>query len=122
MAKKPKPADRTAFWGVVRLLKLLASPRDQRGVRIRITDRIPKDCLGDCTQYEKHYLIRLNKEALENSPEIIYMLLAHEWAHALAWENCSHSHGDAWGIALAKSWRVISGEVSVGDVIDAELG
>jgi hypothetical protein len=99
----------------VRLLRVFALPSDGRGVKVRITSAVPDDRLGDCTQRKEYYLIRLNKGVVESSPDAVYLVLAHEWAHALAWEG-GFDHGDSWGIALARCWRVIAGEINAGDL------
>jgi len=100
----------------VSLLNLLAAPSDGRKVRVRVVRRIPSDRIGDCSKLKDHYLIRLDAKVVDEQPDALWLLLAHEWGHALAWENCTHSHGEAWGMALAKAWRIISGEVSPGDL------
>ena len=107
---------RRKLFRTVRLLRVFASPSDGRGVRVSITDAVPDDRLGDCTQRKEHYLIRLNKKVVESSPDAVYLVLAHEWAHAVAWENCAFDHGDNWGLALARCWRVIAGEINAGDL------
>jgi len=105
---------------VVRLLRIFAAPNDGRNVRVRITDAVPDDRLGDCTQRKDHYLIRLNKAVVLGSPDAVYLVLAHEWAHTLAWETCSQDHGDLWGLAVARCWRVIAGEINTGDLSNVQ--
>jgi hypothetical protein len=100
----------------VRLLRVFVSPKDGRSVHVRITDDVPNDRLGDCTQRKDYYLIRLNKSVIENSPDAVYLVLAHEWAHVIAWESGSYDHGDSWGLAIARCWRVIAGEINAGDL------
>ena len=114
--KRRTAANRKSLRDTVRLLSLLAAPSDGRKVRVRVVRNLPKDRLGDCGQGEDYYTIRLDASVVDNQPDAVWMLLAHEWAHALAWENCTHSHGEAWGMALAKAWRIISGELSPGDL------
>lgn len=117
MAKQgERQGRRRKLFRTVRLLRVFASPADGRAIRVSITDAVPDDRLGDCTQRDKHYLIRLNKSVVEGSPDAVYLVLAHEWAHALVWETCSLDHGDGWGLALARCWRVIAGEVNAGDL------
>jgi len=110
-----------AFWKSVRMLRIFAQPPDGRKVKVRITYRVPSDSLGDCDQKKDHYLIRLNKTVIENSPDAVYLILAHEWAHTLVWDNCSQDHGDGWGLAFAKCWRVICGEIGMGDLENVQL-
>lgn len=114
--KRQTTATRGELRDTVRLLRLLASPSDGRKINVRVVRNLPKDRLGDCSQYANRYLVRLSAEIVDDQPDATWMLLAHEWAHALAWENCTHSHGEAWGMALAKVWRIISGELSPGDL------
>lgn len=119
--KSDPKKERARFWKTVRLLRVFAAPSDKRAVRVRITNAVPSDTLGDCTQRKDYYLIRLSKEIIENSPDVSYLILAHEWAHTLVWDNCTQDHGDGWGMALAKCWRVISGEISMGDLENVNL-
>jgi hypothetical protein len=107
---------RRKLWKTVRLLRVFCSPPDGRSVKVRITKAVPEDSLGDCTQRKDHYIVRLNKTVVEESPDAIYLVLAHEWAHTLSWEAGAYDHGDSWGIALARCWRVIAGEVNAGDL------
>jgi hypothetical protein len=109
---------RAKLWKVVKLLRIFLTPRDRRKVKVRITSAVPDDVLGDCTQRKDHYLIRLNKTTVENSPDAVYLVLAHEWAHTLSWSDSAFDHGDSWGIAYAKCWRVITGEINAGDLSD----
>ena len=109
-------ATRKNLRDTVKLLALLASPSDGRKVKVRVVRNLPADRLGDCSQGTDAYLIRLSAQVVDEQPDAVWMLLAHEWAHALAWENCTHSHGEAWGMALARAWRIISGELSPGDI------
>jgi hypothetical protein len=102
-------------------LRLLASPLDGRAVRVSISRAVPDDCLGDCTQRKEHYLIRIHKDVAERCPEAIYLILAHEWAHVIAWESSRADHDECWGIALAKCWRVIVGETHSGDFSNVRL-
>jgi predicted metal-dependent hydrolase len=114
------PSTRAELRATIKLLRLLASPSDGRAVRVRVVRSLPKDRLGDCAQGKGGYTIRLSAEVVDNQPDALWMLLAHEWAHALAWENCTHNHGEAWGMALAKAWRIISGELATGDLNDLD--
>ena len=127
MPPKDKPNEtklkeqRAKLWKTVGLLRLFASPSDKRKIKVRITQDVPDDLLADCTQRKDYYLIRLNKTVVTQSPDTIYLLLAHEWAHALAWEFCAYDHGDAWGLAYAKCWRVVTGEINAGDLINVGM-
>ena len=116
ITRRHSTATRKSLHNVVRLLSLLAAPEDGRKIKVRVVRNLPKDRLGDCGQGKDHYLVRLSAEIVDGQPDAVWMLLAHEWAHALVWENCTHSHGEAWGMALARAWRIISGELSPGDL------
>lgn len=116
MTRRNSAATRKNLRNVVKLLSLLAPPLDGRKVKVHVVRKLPKDRLGDCAQGADYYLVRLSAEVLETQPDAVWMLLAHEWAHTLAWEHCTHSHGEAWGMALARAWRIISGEISPGDL------
>ena len=113
--------NRRRLFRVVRLLRIFAGPTDERTVKVRISKDVPIDRLGDCTQRKDHYLIRINKDVFSNSPDAVYLVLAHEWAHALAWELGSTDHGDPWGLAVARCWRIISGEISAGALCNVGL-
>lgn len=115
---KTRNEDRRRFFKVVRLLRLFVPPKDGRGVRVSITD-MPDDLLGDCLKRKSNYLIRLNKAFVHHGGKlhsVTFMLLAHEWAHAVTWDDCSFDHDDNWGIAMARCWRVITGEINSGDL------
>jgi hypothetical protein len=52
-----------------------------------------------------HFLIVISSE-LPN--QVAWMILLHEWAHALTWDTSRDAevdHDDAWGIAYAKLWH-----------------
>lgn len=112
---------RRKLWKTVRLLRLFASPPDKRKVRVSVSSAVPDDCLGDCSQRKDHYLIRLNKTVVEASPDAVYLILAHEWAHTLVWDICPDDHGDLWGMAVARCWRIIHHELTSGDIQYATL-
>ena len=98
------------FWRTVRLMRGLLAPKDKRRIRVRITDEVPDDRLADTSKKKDHYLIRLRKSKCLNSPELAFLLLAHEWGHVLTW-GVGNDHGDEWGIESAKCWRLVSGEI-----------
>ncbi len=118
MKPEAKPSIRKQIRQTVRLLNILAQPPDGLKVKVSVVKRLPRDRLGDCSKHAEHYAIRLSAEIVDKQPDAVWMLLAHEWAHALTWDNCTHNHGQAWGMALAKAWRIISGEISPGDIVD----
>lgn len=121
MARSDNPKDRKEFWKTVRRLRAFASPPDGRTVQVRIVPDMPEDVMGDCARYKKYYRIRLKRSIADKcSDDVLYLLLAHEWAHALAWDNCTNTHGDAWGLAQAKLWRIIIGEFAIGDYFDMD--
>ena len=118
---REKPRARKEFWKTVRRLRTFSSPTDGRTIQVRVTNAVPADTMGDCTQYKKHYRIRLKRSIADKcSDDVLYLLLAHEWAHALAWDNCTNTHGDAGGLAQAKLWRIIIGEFAIGDYFDMD--
>lgn len=116
MIRRQTQSSRKTLREVVKLLNLLAAPSDGRKVKVRVIRKLPKDRIGDCSQLKDHYFIRLDAGVVDTQPDAVWLLLAHEWGHALAWENCTHNHGEAWGMALARAWRIISGELSPGDI------
>lgn len=72
---------------------------------VRVVRRPLKVNHGLTTKCGKtHFLITIDS-ALPNS--IAWMILLHEWAHALAWndDQAAVDHDDAWGIAFAMLWR-----------------
>lgn len=82
---------------------------------MRVTNRLPVDTLGDTSKQKTHYLIRLSKEVVTLVPDSARLLLAHEWAHVLAWGS-AEDHGDEWGIQLARCWRIMCGEFREEDI------
>jgi hypothetical protein len=80
---------------------------------------VKKSSLGVCTCFDTHFRIRVSSRLSEWSA---IEVLVHEWAHALAWdayknvpywpwapvaENQKPFHGDAWGRAYSKVYRVV---------------
>jgi predicted metal-dependent hydrolase len=102
---------RKAIRQVTAALRELAPPEDGLKVRVHISRAVPSDRMGDCAKHKDYYLIRLCATVVETQPDAVWMLLAHEWAHALTWNHSCKMHGDTWGIALAKVWRIITGEI-----------
>ena len=102
---------RRAIRKVTKILSELAPPEDDLAVRVHIVRGLPKDRLGDCCKQKDRYLIRLCADVVDQQPDAVWMLLAHEWAHALTWHHSDKNHGDSWGVALAKTWRIITGEL-----------
>lgn len=114
-------SNRRTLRATVDVLRILAPPSDGRRVLVRVVKNLPPDRIGDCDQKGVagplgHYLIRLSAQVIDHQPDACAHLLAHEWAHALAWENLTHDHGEAWGMAFARAWRIISNELSTGDM------
>jgi len=107
---------RKTFWATVRLLRALAPPPDGLPVRVSLARSLPADRLADCSRRPSHYLIRICAKGLDTSPEARYLLLTHEWAHALTWGQERGEHGDRWGVALALCWRIIMDELEPGDL------
>ena len=109
----PRTIRTSSFWKAVKRLRVVLAPKDGLPVRVRTTDRLPEDTLGDTSKHEEYYLIRMSKEAVKQMPDMACLLLAHEWAHVLNW-GCSEDHGDAWGVKQAHCWRLICGEYAQG--------
>lgn len=61
---------------------------------------------GFCIKYDDHFEIQL---AIADYGLMYYTLL-HEYAHALVWDE-KDFHGEAWGIAYSKIWRVHANEL-----------
>lgn len=101
---------RKAIRRVATLLSELAPPEDELPVKVHIVRNMPKDRLGDCARHKGYYIIRLCADVVDRQPDAVWMLLAHEWAHALTWNHSDKHHGDSWGVALARTWRIITGE------------
>ena len=114
MARQDLSAAKKRWWTTVRLLRLLLPPNDERKVRVRLDKSVPDDCLGDCIQRSDHYLIRIHPDLFRRNRGVAYLVLAHEWAHARAW-NDEIDHGDKWGMEMARCWRLIIGEFAGGD-------
>ena len=98
------------FWGTVKNLISLC-PTD-RPVIVKLARSMETECLGDCSQNPKNYYIRLNQSVFDVSKATIYLVLAHEWAHAMSWNESGRDHDGEWGKSLAKCWRVITNEES----------
>lgn len=99
-------------------MRLVAAPGDGRSVKLSITDKLPSDRMGDCTQYKDHYLIRIRRDLIVRAPDAFYLVLAHEWAHALSWSYSDEDHSAVWGVAYSRCWRIIANEVNPGDIGD----
>lgn len=55
--------------------------------------------LGDCGFGKRGYIIRLDNRLPWFAA---YMVLAHEWAHAISWHAPGPDHGSAFGRGMAK--------------------
>ncbi len=68
------------------------------------------DCIAYCNLIRKddlpHHFVIVIDSAL--SWEATWQVLVHEWAHALAWNEDSHTvtdHGPEFGIAYSRIWE-----------------
>ena len=59
---------------------------------------------ADCARVSRGYTIRLspNLDATARRET-----LAHEWAHAMVWKASRVDHGEAWGRAYSRCYRVL---------------
>lgn len=71
---------------------------------VRVVRRPMKRNHGLTGKRDDHFLITIDS-ALPNF--VAWIILLHEWAHALAWnaEPREIDHNDAWGISHALLWR-----------------
>lgn len=60
---------------------------------------------ADCIDNGDHFLIRMDLARLDAASG--HELIAHEWAHARAWDKSRIDHGSAWGIEYARCYRVL---------------
>ena len=71
---------------------------------------VPKTIYGDtylAGGKQPHFKIRIDKNASE---EMAYSILAHEWAHCLAWNVGNKNitdHSPEWGVAYARVYCVV---------------
>jgi hypothetical protein len=98
---------RQKLYEAVRLLRRVALPANGYRVHVRVVP-VPADRLGDCSACDKRrrFLIRLSKDLIDNYPDAMPLLLAHEWAHTLSWGERA-DHGKRWGVAFAYVWRLL---------------
>lgn len=59
---------------------------------------------ADCQVDNGSFMIRLSS-ALDRVS--LVETLAHEWAHAMTWGLTNVDHGDAWGKAYSRCYRVL---------------
>ena len=50
------------------------------------------------------YLVRLDRSMDERTVE---ETIVHEWAHAMMWPNTKIDHGEVWGRAYSRCYRVV---------------
>ena len=73
------------------------------------TSKILPKCYGDCSFTGKSFSIRIVNTSWDTS---LFVLL-HEFGHVLSWfdKECEDDwHGEKFGIAYSKVWKVYSGE------------
>ncbi len=58
---------------------------------------------GDCELVKGKFVIRLNRRLDESR---LIDTLIHEWAHGLAWGLEEDFHGEKWGVAYSRVYRV----------------
>ena len=93
---------------VVNALRAFARPFNDAAIEVEITD----DEIGyyDIWKTGNKFLIKLNR--MDNDIRKIYPVLAFAWARVLTWEEAKKEQmefSNAWGIAVAVCWRIISG-------------
>lgn len=108
MAVGPSTPARTILRMVVpapvrRVAARLAAERPtDRPVRVEV---VPiSSHWADYNRERTHYLIRLSARMDRDS---MVETLAHEWAHAVAWDASRVDHGEAWGRAYSRCYRVV---------------
>lgn len=104
MAKSLKPKRGRAFFGdfkdAVKLLR--ENLRPAHPVRVSLVKL--KEDAGDCDLIRRRFYIRVDKQLCKDAAILV---LFHEWAHALSWrQSIRVDHGQAWGNAYSKIWRL----------------
>jgi hypothetical protein len=74
--------------------------------------RVKMEDWGDCSfvKHSKqgpHFIIRISNELSDSAQ---FMVLLHEWAHALSWGSDTHhirNHGPEWGISMSRVWQTL---------------
>ena len=79
---------------------------------VRLVVRRLRDCWGFCDMRRTrrdgpHFLVCIDDRSCEAMGR---HTLAHEYAHALAWDEPGGTHSDAWGRAYAAVYRALEGE------------
>ncbi len=64
-------------------------------------------CWGDSEDIKDGFNIRIAKGTTKE----MTLIFIHEIAHVYCWGEEEENHGDKWGIAHAKAWRIFAGEV-----------
>jgi len=72
-----------------------------RPVRVEVVPRLR--WYGDTSIHRDVYLIRV---AGDMDRGLYHDIMAHEWAHAMAWHASRIDHGEAWGRAYSRCYRV----------------
>ena len=85
---------------VVRLL-LTYCPVDYP-VRIEYVRRL--SWCADTHLHRGEYVVRI---AVGLTPDLEADVIAHEWAHAMAWRKSRIDHGEAWARAYSRCYRVV---------------
>lgn len=111
---KDIPSDLPELKAAATFLRAFAL-RDGDKVVIRMTPRglmrpgeLGETCLDGCS---RRWIIYLNEHECRASPLLAIMLLTHEWAHYLAWDDPNHyDHAGEWPAMHAHAHRVASGD------------
>ena len=93
-----------------RVLDMLWPPPCGRRRRLRFTDKIDGgQSLGITTRGAKIFTIQLDRVMCERSPGSAILVLVHEMAHTMAWDE-DIPHGPLFGEAQALIWSSLVGE------------
>jgi len=95
------------FADVVKFLKKSIPPAFPVSARRKYG--LPEDTAADCELVErdgkKKFIIRITRKV---SNDISVLLILHEWAHAMCWQEDAkielHDHGPEWGLAYSRVW------------------
>lgn len=94
------------FYTVLHNLKLKLPTKYPVVVKIVNPESI-KGSYGQIYRTKKRFIIKIAK----GNTDVMKLILIHEYAHALTnIFNETNWHGEEWGIAYSKCWKVYTGE------------